>query len=327
MTAPVLTGFPTPASEAEYAAGGAEIEAALRALPGAVAVYRLGSVSVPGISDIDRIAVVERAARVPSVWGALSPRTRELAMHSPFLVDVETFAAHRAFALLVPLALAWGEEVAVAPAQDEARARRLLAAESLLLNLVRSVKKAVTGRVKVRSTLCEMNSIRHGAALAGQEPPALARRVVALREEWFALDPQAQRRRMAELLAEAPATLHAALAGIEAGGPAPAQLAMGPPWANVRLVPADGPFRMPATMRLRSLAGRAGRRPAEAAWRLGRVRLPLPPGALAVLAQAAAPAPGSFEAHRREVAARYREFLSAQPADYAAIGMAQLIRP
>src|SRR6266540_6924002 len=79
----VLTSFPTAAVEEDYARAAVELEECLAELPGAVAVYKYGSITAPGISDLDRVAVVEGGRAAPDVWPRLSERTRYLVMHTP----------------------------------------------------------------------------------------------------------------------------------------------------------------------------------------------------------------------------------------------------
>jgi hypothetical protein len=164
-----LTRFPSPARQDDYARASAELESRLRELPGVVAVYRTGSVSVPGISDLDRIAVVRPGSRVPSIWPRLSAETRKLAMHSPFLLDTTTFARHSWLADLQPLDLAWGDEVDVEARPEPEHIELLIAAEGLVISLLKLVKQAHVGQVKVRPVLCELNNLRRNLSLARLE--------------------------------------------------------------------------------------------------------------------------------------------------------------
>src|SRR5205085_4610358 len=68
----ILSSFPERASPRDYAEAAAELEGLLVELPGALAVYRFGNVGAPGISDLDRLVVVERPDAVPDVWNRLS---------------------------------------------------------------------------------------------------------------------------------------------------------------------------------------------------------------------------------------------------------------
>ena len=68
----LLTRFPTRATQNDYAEAAAELDTQLAELPDLVAVYKFGSVETLGISDLDRIAVVERARPVPDTVDASS---------------------------------------------------------------------------------------------------------------------------------------------------------------------------------------------------------------------------------------------------------------
>jgi hypothetical protein len=225
------------------------MEALLRTLPGLVAVYRLGSVSAPGISDLDRIAVVDGRHPVPAVWNRLSRGSRYLAMHTPFLVDRATFARHRWFAYLEPLELAFGNPVELDERPSPEYSEPLIGAESLTVCLLRLVKQISTRRVKVRQLLCELNNVRHGLRLAGlgeREAASawrLAEDVARLRKMWFT-SPHAQQADLTNDVAgrALPALLEALWAlgeRSELPQPAAASMMLGAPWSNVALLPTE----------------------------------------------------------------------------------------
>jgi hypothetical protein len=316
---------PTPAGLDDYAAAADEMEAALRSLPGALALYRIGSVSVPGISDIDRLVVVEGEGRLEAVWPELAPRTRELAMHSPFVVDAESLRRHRWFAHLEPLELAWGEAVALETPPEMDRVRRLLAVESLLLNHLRNVKKAVQGSVPVRPTLCELHTIRHGLALGGLPEDPLTGEVAELRQTWFALDAPVREERLRELLARSVAVLVGALAALGAGAldGAPKRLALAGHYPGVVVdeTGAGAPARLPRGAWAYRGAARVHRRAGELALRGRPFRLGVPPGVVTAFAPADA-----FMREREAVTARYERFLRERAPGYSPVAPAQLLR-
>jgi hypothetical protein len=186
-----LLRYPLPASLEDYGHAADELDSKLLELPGLVALYGAGAVSAPGISDVDRIAVVDGHRPVPSVWERLSGRTRYLAMHTPFLVDTATFRRHRWFAHLEPLELLHGPEVGLESPPDPGYARRLAGAESLVIMALRLVKQIWTAQVKVRPLLCELHNLRHDLTLGGlgrdraSDAWAVADEVGALRKTWF----------------------------------------------------------------------------------------------------------------------------------------------
>ena len=186
-----------------------------------MAVYRLGSVAHPGISDLDRIAVVEAGDPVPAIWSQISPDARYLAMHGPFLVDLDTFRAHRWFSKLLGLELALGENVAFDEPSDPATCDLHLAAEGMVVLTLKLLSQARTGRVKVRSALCELHALRLSLGLAGLDAGAapgawgFADVVRMTRESWFATAQDAREGVIRDLLEQAPRALTDGLLALE----------------------------------------------------------------------------------------------------------------
>jgi hypothetical protein len=321
-----LTRFPTLAGEDDYARASAELESRLRELPGVVAVYRTGHISVPGISDLDRIAVVRPGSRVPPIWRRLSAETRALAMHSPFLVDTTTFARHRWFADLEPLDLAWGDHVAVEARPEPAHIELLIAAEALVISLLKLVKQAHVGQVKVRPMLCELNNLRRNLRLAGLEgadaPAAwsLADQITRLREEWWSLPESERPVRFCALIDRSlPATAEAlrALSATLNGGGRNRHLRLSGVWSNVTLEAGEPPAALrpsplwPAT----AYSGRL----AEALWRWPQRKIAVPSEVISLLESS--PGHEEVRAERREIIQRFLGFL-ATTEDYSALGAA-----
>lgn len=327
-----LSTHPRPATRDEYEPACEEIMAGLQRLPGAVAVYRTGSVSVPGISDIDLIAVVEDGGPVPSIWSGLSDRTRYLAMHTPFLADTEAFRRHRWFAFVEPLELVWGSAVDVESRPVPEQSEPLLAAEGLVTRFLRLSKASATGRLKVRPTLCTLHSLRHDLRLAGLDRAdapgawAMVDEVSDLRRAWFQRDGiPALRRVLARALPALSESLRALGTRLDGVGDSHSvRVAMAHPWENVTVVPSaegvpsvqDGPWGA-----LLSLGGR-WRRGGELGWRLSRCSLRLPRSVMALLSGAGDPEDGAFYRERRRTVHRYREFMARSGAGYSALGAA-----
>jgi hypothetical protein len=328
-----LVGQPEPAELADYRHAAAELERRLEQLPGLVALYRVGGVSAPGISDLDRVAVVDSAAAVPPVWPDLSERTRALAMHPPFLVEREVFADHRLISHLEPLDLIAGERVEIAGRPDPAYVESLLGVESLLLNLVRLVKYRVTGRVKVRAVLCQLHTVRHGLGLAALDRSdaaaawTLSDEVACLRESWFALAIDVRERRLRRLVLDGQSALGLALDSLATRFPAATgrsapRLALGGAWSGIVLnddAPGAATRPRPGSRLAAALAGLSPRT-AEAAWRLGLRRrdVPMPAGLLTLLGDCPA-AHAEVCAKRARLLARHRAFLAERGRGYASI--------
>lgn len=339
-----LTAQPVHARDEDYARASAEIESRLAELPGTVAVYRTGSISAPGISDIDRIAVTEDRRPARQLWPALSARTRYLAMHTPFLVDRETFVRHRWFAHAEPLALASGSPIEVADRPLPAYSESLIAAEGLVVTMLRLMKQSVTGRVKVRPVLCELNAVRYDLLLGrlseSDAPDAwrLVSDVAELRRRWFEAGVAAENerllrsclRRSLPAIAEALQALAPAARALCTG--TDGELSLAAPWSNVTLAVADRGRRPPDTggsagALLRAVAARSSRT-SEARWRARRRRVAVPSAIASLLGGRARPEYAEFHAQRSELVRRYRAFLATSGADYSGIGLASsFVRP
>jgi hypothetical protein len=330
-----LSRYPLPASLEEYRHAAEELDSKLRELPGLVALYGAGTVSAPGISDLDRIAVVDGHRPVPSIWERLSDRTRYLAMHTPFLVDATTFKRHRWFAHLEPLELLHGTEVALESPPDPGYARRLAGAESLVIMVLHLVKQIWTAQVKVRPLLCELHSMRHGLTLGGlgrDRAPgawAVADEVGAVRDAWFrrpecrsgsdAIDDLVRRSLPAvidalDALAESPQ--------LEAVDTEPA-LRLQRPWSNVTLLPARRTVT-PACRGPRLIRREAARLPrvAELWWRSRRANVELPAPVLALLVGEDGAEHAEYRAERARLVRVHRRFVESQGVGYSTMGFA-----
>jgi hypothetical protein len=327
-----LIRLPRPARVEAYESASEEIEGLLRGLPGIVAIYRTGSVSVPGISDLDRIAVIRAGAPLPSVWSRLGDEVRYVAMHGPLLVDLETFRRHRWFAHLEPLDAVFGTPVELEGRPVPDYSEPLIGAESLLASLLSTIKQVSTGLFKVRPSLCQLHTVRHALALARLDRSAapaawnLADEVEKLRSTWFT----SWQRDRAELtravaLDAAPALLEAlAVLGVrtERAGEPPAEMRLGDPWSNVALVSAaTGAGQVTGTPRLRVPIVRSARA-TELLWRTARPRIALHPGVLSLLAGTGTEEQRAFRSTRNALVQSYRDFLAEYGRDYSGIGLA-----
>jgi hypothetical protein len=326
----VLTGFPRPATERDYAQAAGELERSLSELPGAVAVYRFGSIRAPGISDLDRLVVVEDSRVVPEIWSSLSAKTHYLAMHTPFLIDAVTFARHRWFAELSDLTLAWGEALTVEERPVPEHCERLLAAEGMVVIALKLAKLSVTGRVKVRSLLCELNNLRLDLVLArlgrADAPAAwaLADGVSCLRGEWWGLERADQRSRARSVLGLAPRAVAQALGALAApveGRELAESMSLAAEWQNVTLTAGDGenPFAGYSS----PFVGRRSGRLAEARWRCVRRQLQVPLPVLSLIRGLPSLRYTDFDLERRDLVRSYSDLLQSNHR-YSSIGLARI---
>jgi hypothetical protein len=334
-----VVASPSPVSREEHVRAAVEIEERLASVPGIVAVYRTGGVSAPGISDIDRVAVLERPVSIDSVWSDLSESTKAIAMHTPFGVDKDTFERHRWFAHLAPLDLVSGDGV---PSGDSALGQhglRLLGVEGLVISLLKLLKQRSMGRLKARPLLCELHALRHSLQHA-ELTPGVARAawrliedVTEARQTWFQQQPPDRKARVRAIAGQAPSALLDALdrlpAADETHEDAPKPLPMSAPWGNVTIVHAGGPADPAATFRVSRTAGLTSRsrRLPELGWRLRSYRLAIPPVALAWLHRPRDPDMASLRAERDRIVHRYAEFVDACGGGWSSIGFARSFLP
>jgi hypothetical protein len=334
-----VVASPSPVSREEHARAEAELEARLASVPGLVAVYRTGGVSAPGISDIDRVAVLESPVPINPVWSDLSESTRSIAMHTPFAVDKDTFERHRWFAHLVPLDLVSGDGV---PSGDSALGRhglRLLGVEGLVISLLKLLKQRTLGRLKARPLLCELHALRHSlqhAELTPEIAPAawrLMNDVAEARQRWFQQQPPDREAGVQAIAEQAPSALLDALErlpavdGADEDGPKP--LRMSAPWGNVTIVRAGGQADTAATFRTPRTAGLTSRsrRLPELGWRLRSRSLAVPAAALAWLHPPRDPDMASLRAERDSIVLRYAAFVDACGGGWSSIGFARTFLP
>jgi hypothetical protein len=322
----VLTRFPEEATEKDYAEAAAELDTRLAELTEVVAVYSFGAVHALGISDIDRIAVVDGARSVPEIWSRLSMRTRVLAMHTPFLIDSATFVRHRWFADLGVPELVSGRKIDVEERPIPEYSELLLAAEALVVMCLKLAKLTVTGRVKIRPLLCELNNLKldlEFARLRRDEAGAawaLADEVGRLRTEWWQLEDRQRRSRMRALLARAPRALDAALSALAKqleNGEVATPVPLAAEWSNVTLVPGIERNGRPVGA---NLVGRS-RRLGEARWRWIDRRFEVPAPVLRLLAGPSRQDYQEFRLQRSDLVRQHAEHLLSSPA-YSAIGLA-----
>jgi len=325
----VLERLPLPVTAADYERASARIDELLLATPGVVAVYKTGSVSAPGISDVDRIAVTSGAGRVESIWSRLTDRERYVAMHTPFIASSTTFAEHPWYAYVQPLELVAGEDVPLdPPTVDAALISMLLGIEGLVTLRLKLEKQAVTRRIKVRPLLCELNNLRHCLRLVGLDEQSaaraweLSRATTDVRRTWWDRAPDVREATAVELFVAAPVEIDAALGAILPADPDDSEtrsLHLRGPWANVVLTaekPARDSRRVPRSI------SRLSTRAAELIWRSRHRDLYVPAAIISAL-HSVRHGSGTF-ADRRARVARYQGFTGGAGSGWSHLGVAEV---
>jgi hypothetical protein len=328
----VLTAFPRAATAFDYSYAATELEDALASLPGALAVYSYGTVNSLGISDVDRLAVIENSQKIPAVWSSLSELTRRLAMHTPVLVDERTFRYHRWFAEAGGLGHVWGERFAVEDRPIPEYSEPLLAAEALVIVALKLSKLRITGRVKVRPLLCELGNVGIDLRLAKIQPAdaprawELAETVTRLRDEWWSLKRAEQAASVFDVLRIAPDAIGEVLCvfSVEFGHlqpPPPFRLGVG--WRNVSVAAGERSDEEPSP--LIAVFAR-WHRLGELRWRWRNRQIRFPPSVISLLAGAPPDEYKEFRTKRDELVRSHVAFLAPRPG-YSPIGLATIFLP
>lgn len=324
----VFERWPVSVSLDEYESVAEEIQLHLSRIPGLISIYGFGGVSAPGISDVDRIAVVDGRGPLPSIWPVLSQRQRYVALHTPFLVDAETFKLHRWFSYLSNLELLDGAHVEVEEPQELDQLSMLLGVEGLVSVRLRLERLRFVQRIKVRSLLCELHNLRHDlrlARLTATSSPAawqVVDEVRSLRSEWWEIDHRQRVRRVSELVSTATAGIDEAVGscGAVVSESHPESLSLGGYWRNVRVATVPSPTKGIGVL-IPVAISRRSRRASELRWKSAHHQVRVPGGVLALLDRQHRGVVNGPLKERREIVTRYAAFVGSHPG-WSRIGLA-----
>lgn len=165
-----------------------------------VSLYQIGSISSPGISDIDLVVIYpDDYFTSYNPLADLLPEEKYFFVHSFFGTAESQFAKLNNFLLQVKYKLLFGKEI-VQPAnsytREEVKEMELqIAAEYILKNLLSVYRQQRFGVVKLRSLLLEANALKYDFELLGIKSGELYNLVFELiewRKSWFSSQPSFQ---------------------------------------------------------------------------------------------------------------------------------------
>ncbi len=181
------TGEPKPLKPQDYSRAVSGIIDAAQNTGLAVAVYTSGSVSVPGISDLDIWIVFKDRARIS--WRdfkkALRPEHTKPLLHTPFALHQRVFPGLSYLTDTRGLRLVWGQELRMLPVENPGVVHGAVAGRFAAARLVSLSKVLFFNRARVWSLLCQLNGIKHNYSLLGLPEPEQLIRIQDLRQNWF----------------------------------------------------------------------------------------------------------------------------------------------
>jgi len=202
--------MPRPCPLAAYNSAAEKIATYASRFPEVKAVYRMGNVTAPGISDLDMIVVLRDGSSIPAFdfLNILNPHEQYTLMHGVFLAPELFWKNRQLFFRYENLTLIAGEDILPLPISDQWKEwARLRLALQHILRVYLSLFVQLTSRVlRVRSLLCELHALRFDyLALQGilgeNAVERLKNRLLevgALRNDWF-LDTDASKKRLVNI--------------------------------------------------------------------------------------------------------------------------------
>jgi hypothetical protein len=195
-----LTGFPRPVARDAYAQAIENVVHGLSAQPAVQAIYQVGGIRSPGISDIDLLVVFRDDADCTfDPLATLSATGRYLFPHSQFGVPARSFSGAVRFGFFHDYRLLWGQpppvgDGALGP-EDLAVANRQAGVEYLLKMYLSMCIERCYGIARVRNLLLLGRALRYDleyVGAAGGPLDELVEKVIGWREAWFENPPAAR---------------------------------------------------------------------------------------------------------------------------------------
>lgn len=169
----------------------------LKQQEGLSALYQIGGISAPGISDIDLVVVFADKFKTQfnPLANLISP-DNYFYVHSLFGACVSNFKTLNEFLLQVNYKLRYGKDIPIENTKnnnsDEKILKTQIAVEYLLKNLISMQRQRLTGIVRVRSLLLEINAIKYDFELLNINSGRIVELVYELvhwRNVWFSKRP------------------------------------------------------------------------------------------------------------------------------------------
>lgn len=199
-----LIHYPVYVPPSQYDAALAKMVDKLKGQPGAVSIYQLGSVSTPGVSDIDMLVLFEKGAECHvDPLADLSRTERYLFAHSPYGATFEDFTDILPYTIFHHYRHVWGTDPLRThtcahgglPDRVSHEMKLQIALEYLLKMYVNVTVERTLGIIKLRSLLLLVRALRYDLDLLevnGGRLFELVEQIIDWRARWFDDRPQAK---------------------------------------------------------------------------------------------------------------------------------------
>ena len=158
----------------------------------AKAVYQIGGISSPGISDLDMVVVFEDGAAVPTNFlETLDARERYLFIHNLYGISIRHFPEAERFAFYHQYRLLHGEEVRQFPDIQDSDIRTLqvqIALEYMVKMYITIFLQNAYGVIRVRDLLLHVKALQYDLEFMGIKNGSMVRHVEQVldwRKRWF----------------------------------------------------------------------------------------------------------------------------------------------
>lgn len=231
-----LTGFPRPVAREAYAQAIETVVHGLSAQPAVHAIYQVGGIRSPGISDVDLLVIFRDDAECAfDPLGRLSADERYLFPHSQFGLAARFFRGAIRFGFFHDYRLLWGApqdpiDDALGP-EDAAAVNRQAGVEYLLKMYITMSVERCFGIARVRNLLLLGRALRYDleyVGATGGRLDGLVDQAIAWREAWFTAPPS--RPAIVDWYQEVYRELEQLLAGLLEKQPL-----FAPEWADLRI--------------------------------------------------------------------------------------------
>ncbi|MFX0139667.1 MAG: hypothetical protein ACFFDN_38865 [Candidatus Hodarchaeota archaeon] len=212
----ILTNEPKQYSSNDYNEVKDKIINIFKNIPSLISIYEIGSISSPGISDLDLVLVFDDNAKdvvYEIYYDKLDDRDKYILMHSPFVITKSLFENIRYFFVPDNFKLLWGDKIHIKEIQQQHLLKQLIAAEFVLgttFSLIHSLKNKI---LKVRSFLCVLNAVKYDFQIYGLNRQNFAagwhllNSTTELREKWFKMNEKERIKKVTNIFKKAPGIL------------------------------------------------------------------------------------------------------------------------